>query len=51
MFRVDRIASFTPARKPFQICLMSTHLNSDVDFCNGAKLRCADFEGGPSHIG
>ena len=38
MFRLDRIASFTPERKPFQICLMSTHKNSDVDFCNGAKL-------------
>ena len=29
MFTLDWIASFTPARKPFQIDLQFTHKNSD----------------------
>ena len=51
MFILYRIVSFTPARKPFQIDLLFTHKNSDFGAISATERSCADFEGGPSHIG
>ena len=44
-----RIVVFAPARKSYRIGLLFTHKNGD--FCDGAKLRCADLLRGESHIG
>ena len=41
MFTLERIASFTPAPKPFQICLMSTHKNSDFGTISVTERSCA----------
>ena len=41
MFTLYRIASFTPARKPFQIDLQSTHNNSDFGAISVTERSCA----------
>ena len=41
MFRLDGIASFTPARKPFQIDLQFKHNNSDFGAISVTERSCA----------
>ena len=41
MFTLRRIASFTPAQKPFQIDLQSTHKNSDFGTISVTERSCA----------
>ena len=41
MFTLRRIASFTPARKPFQIDLQFKHKNSDFGAISVTERSCA----------